>query len=498
MKLPFFPSKLSYPLGVSGLVLGLFIILSLAITPARAKGSVTTDVQKIDAFIKDTITQYRIPGLALAVVKDGQVIFTQGYGQAGAGRPVTPQTQFYLGSVSKSFTALAVMQLVEQGKLELDAPVQRYLPWFQVADAGASRQISVRNLLNHTSGLSEGADPGVTHFSPTLLQQVRQMQHARLTAPVGSKYQYDSQNYRVLALLVETASGQPFAEYLSQHIYTPLGMANSTASPEQAPNLAQGYSMLFGQPFPRPQPFQPGGLGSGYLVSSAEDLGKYMLSMLKHGAGLVQPATYQQIMTPPAGIDSEYGMGWVITTSTDGYRVIYHGGALAAFDAFVIMLPDQNLGLAFLSNQNGIFSMLFGHQVLRQGLLDLLVGDTPAPSPSYDWVYAALAGLIAVDFGWQIYRTLRLPHWLKKVQQKPALARWLSLLPDLLIPLILLVGLPAFGNIVMNGAENWLDAYDMLPDVTLWVIAGSLFSLGRGAARLVMVLRSRNFAGQSF
>ncbi len=486
MRFTRFPSKLSYPL----LVLGLFLILRLAITPAAAAGPVTTDVQKIDAFIQHTLTQYRIPGLAVAVVKDGQVLFTKGYGQAGPGRPVTPQTQFYLGSVSKSFTALAVMQLVEQGKLELDAPVQRYLPWFQVADPQASRQISVRHLLNHTSGLSESADPGVTNFSPSLVEQVRQMRRAGLTAPVGQKYQYDSQNYRILALLVETASGQPFAEYLNQHIYTPLTMLNSTASPTQVPNLAQGYSMLFGQPLARPQPFQPGGLGSGYLVSSAEDLGKYMLSMLNQGAGLVQPATYRQIMTPPAGIDSEYGMGWVISTSTDGYRVIYHGGALAAFDAFVIMLPDQNLGLAFLSNQNGAFSMLFGHQVLRQGLLDLLVGDTPAPGPAYDWVYVLLAGLIALDFGSQFYRTLRLPVWLKKVSQKSSLRRWLSLLPDLAIPLLLL-SLPAVVNVVMNGSGTWRDAYDLLPDVTIWIIAGSLFSLARGAAKLIMLVQAR-------
>jgi CubicO group peptidase (beta-lactamase class C family) len=488
MRFTFFPSKLSYlSLRLGGLVLGLLVILTLAITPATATAPVTTDVKKIDAFLQQTITQYRIPGLAVAVVKDGQVLFTKVYGQAGQGRPVTPQTQFYLGSVSKSFTALAVMQLVEQGKLELDAPVQRYLPWFQVANTTASSQISVRHLLNHTSGLSESSDPGVTNFSPTLDEQVRQMRRARLTAPVGSQYQYDSQNYRVLALLVETVSGQPFAEYLNQHIYTPLGMRNSTASPDQLTNLAQGYSMLFGQPFARPQTFQPGGLGSGYLVSSAEDLGKYMLAMLDHGAGLVQPATYQQIMTPPAGIDSEYGMGWVISTSTDGYRVIYHGGALAAFDAFVIMLPDQNLGLAFLSNQNGAFSMLFGHQVLRQGLLDLLVGDIPAANPFYDWVYALLAGLIVLDFGSQLYRTLRLPHWLKKVSQKSTLRRWLSLLPDLAVPLLLL-SLPAFVNVVMNGSGNWRDAYDLLPDITIWIIAGSLFSLGRGAAKLIMVL----------
>jgi hypothetical protein len=248
--------------------------------------------------------------------------------------------------------------------------------------------------------------------------------------------------------------------------------------------------MFFGQPLARPQAFQPGGLGSGYLVSNAEDLGKYMLSMLKQGAGLVQPATYRQIMTPPAGIDSEYGMGWVISTSTDGYRVIYHGGALAAFDAFVIMLPDQNLGLAFLSNQNGAFSMLFGHQVLRQGLLDLLVGDTPAPSPAYDWVYFLLAGLVVLDFGSQFYRTLRLPIWLKKVSQKSTLRRWLSLLPDLAIPLLLL-SLPVVVNIVMNGSGNWRDAYDLLPDVTIWIIAGSLFSLGRGTAKLILVLRLR-------
>jgi CubicO group peptidase (beta-lactamase class C family) len=157
---------------------------------AQAQAAPGPDLQAVDAYLQALVKANRISGLAVAVVQGDQIIFLRGYGQAGPGRPMTPQTQLYIGSVTKSFTALAVMQLVEQGKLELDAPVQRYLPWFQVADAAASAKITVRHLLNQTSALSELGDPNPNPFVPTLADEARTLRNVRPTAPVGTKFQY--------------------------------------------------------------------------------------------------------------------------------------------------------------------------------------------------------------------------------------------------------------------------------------------------------------------
>jgi CubicO group peptidase (beta-lactamase class C family) len=210
---------------VAGGMLALVVSVGTLLTPtAQAQAPTGVSIRDIDAFLEKTLADNRVPGLSVVVVQDDRIVFMKGYGQAGGGRPVTPQTPLYLGSTSKTITALAVMQLVEQGKVELDAPVQRYLPWFQVADEAASRQITVRHLLNHTSGLSEGADPGNSNLSPTLNEQIRRMRSARLTARVGTKYQYDSQNYRTLGLLIEQVSGQPYGDYVRDHVFAPLDM----------------------------------------------------------------------------------------------------------------------------------------------------------------------------------------------------------------------------------------------------------------------------------
>src|ERR671924_141586 len=156
----------------------------------------------------------RVPGLALGIVQDDRVVYLRGYGNADpSGREVTPQTPFYVASVYKPFTALAIMQLVEAGKLELDQPVQRYLPWFQVADAAASASITIRHLLTHASGLPDKA-AGESDANRSLEQMVRDLKDAPLTQPVGTTDQYCNDCFGVLELLVQVVSRQPYEEFI--------------------------------------------------------------------------------------------------------------------------------------------------------------------------------------------------------------------------------------------------------------------------------------------
>src|SRR5262249_42797706 len=148
---------ISFTLGAC-LVLGSLGAFRMSRRSAQTE-SVSGDFKVVDDYITARMETSHIPGLSVAIVDGDQIVYLKGYGQADAsGRPVTPQTPFIIGSISKTFTALAAMQLVESGKIELDAPVQRYLPWFRVADPVASARITVGNLLNHTSGLPQKAD----------------------------------------------------------------------------------------------------------------------------------------------------------------------------------------------------------------------------------------------------------------------------------------------------------------------------------------------------
>ena len=171
-------ARFSYTVTLTTLALAICLALSVGPAFARPAPAVDPNFAAIDAYIEARMEDLRIPGLAIAIVHGDQVVHLKGFGVADpSGRAVTPQTPFIIGSLSKSFTALAIMQLVEQGKVDLNAPVQRYLPWFHLADEEASAQITVRHLLNQTSGLcteTGRAFQGNPHLSDTAIEQAVQ------------------------------------------------------------------------------------------------------------------------------------------------------------------------------------------------------------------------------------------------------------------------------------------------------------------------------------
>jgi CubicO group peptidase (beta-lactamase class C family) len=225
--------------------------------------------EAIDAYVEGQMRRLKIPGAALAIIEGGKIVHLRGFGRARpGGEAPTPQTPFFIGSLTKSFTALAVMQLVEAGKVELDAPVQRYLPWFRVADAQASARMTVRHLLNQTSGLP--TLPGelvLADFDDrpdATERQVRALVTLKITRPVGSKCEYSNLNYNVLGLIVEAASGESYAEYVQTHILDPLDMRHSYTSKAAAKQdgLAIGHRHWFNLPLPGAQSARPAEVAS--------------------------------------------------------------------------------------------------------------------------------------------------------------------------------------------------------------------------------------------
>ncbi len=188
-----------------------------------------TTYDAIDMYLERELPRLKVPGAALAVVDGDRIVHTHGFGQADArGDAPLPQTPFFIGSITKSFTALAVMQLVEAGAVDLDAPVQRYLPWFRVAAAQASARMTVRHLLNQTSGLpmSTGWTPLADFDSrpDASERQARALATQRLNRPVGAAFEYSNMNYNLLGLIVEAVSGQRYADYVRTRILQPLDM----------------------------------------------------------------------------------------------------------------------------------------------------------------------------------------------------------------------------------------------------------------------------------
>jgi CubicO group peptidase (beta-lactamase class C family) len=231
---------------IKTLLLGLvvFFLLMPAALAAQSNGRLLT----IDAFVHERMESLNIPGAALAIVREGEIVHLAGYGVANeAGDPVTPQTPFLLASLSKPVTAVAVMQLAEAGQIELDAPIQQYLPWLL-----PDTPITVRHLLHQTSGLdeTEGYRRNLEPDAPNALAaSIQRLADAELNNPPGTTFEYSNSNYDVLGLLIETVTGQPYPDYIQAHIFTPLAMNNSftSLSAARAAGMSSAFYPFFGR-----------------------------------------------------------------------------------------------------------------------------------------------------------------------------------------------------------------------------------------------------------
>lgn len=416
----------------------------------------------VDAYVEQQMRQLNLPGASLAIVEGDQIVHLRGFGRAYPdGEAPTPQTPFFLGSLTKSFTALAVMQLVEAGKVELDAPVQRYLPWFRVADPQASAEMTVRHLLNQTSGLpmllgmTNLAD--VDNRPDAAERQVRDLSTLKLTRPVGSKFEYSNLNYNVLGLITEAASGESYSDYVRRHIFDSLNMHHSYTSKAEAQQdgLAMGHRFWFGIPVAaRNLPVPRGSLPAGELISSAEDMGHYLIAQLNGGcygsAQILSGAGITEMHHPAAEINEmgmslgHYGMGW-ISEGTGENRIVSHSGIVPDFSAFMALVPEQNRGMVLLFNANHAMLKMTLDEV-GMGAARRLAGELPTPS-RFGAAHRAMRGMLLIpilQIGGVAATLVLLRRWRLNPERRPSHGRlWgqhilLPLIPDLLVALTLL------------------------------------------------------------
>ncbi len=450
----------------------------------------------IDAYIEAQLRDWHIPGAVLVIVREGQVAHLQSFGHAGKGRPVTLQTPFEIGSCSKSFTALAVMQLVESGQVDLDAPVQHYLPWFGVADAEASTRITVRHLLNHTSGLSNDIDARawVNPRGRSLEDWGRSLRGVRLGAPPGSRYQYSNFGYMVLALVIEAVSGQSYGAYLDEHIFSPLEMRNSLTDPVpgHAHALAEGHTWWFGLPRASLERSRPDMLGAGYVRVGAEDMAHYLIAHLDGGrygnTHLLSPEGIAALHTPPQLPEgpSTYAMGWV-NYREDGYTIINHNGRSAGFSSSIFLLPEQEIGIAVMTNVAGTLAPHAAWS-LAFNVKNILVSDQRAQvDPGFGQFYRRWVGGFLGATALVLWR-LSGPLERSEKRDFPGAKRRtvLSLGFDGLLALAALFGQP-----LALGWAKWRGLFIYQPDAAYWCLIAGVLLLGKVFLRSRMILSAR-------
>jgi CubicO group peptidase (beta-lactamase class C family) len=333
-----------------------FFSLLIACQPLLAQELSVELRHKIDGVVNDALAKTGVPSASVAIVKDGKVAYLQTYGTArlDPATPAKPEMRYCIGSISKQFTAAALLMLQEQGKLSLDDKVSKFVP-------GLTRgnEVTIRQLLSHTSGYQDFWPQDYVMpiiAQPVTAQQIMDMWAKKpLDFDPGDKWQYSNTNYVIAGVIAEKASGMPLMEFLRQHVFTPLNMKSVTDTDNEAlgPSDPAAYLRYALGPL-RPAPKEGRGwmFAAGELAMTAENLAKWDISIIEQK--LMKPASYREFSREVLlnnGVGTQYALG-VDVKNDGGRRQLEHGGEVSGFTAENIVYPDDRTAVVVLTNQD--------------------------------------------------------------------------------------------------------------------------------------------------
>ena len=423
--------------------------------------------QQIDKYLKSELNKAHIPGMAITVVNNEEVLFSNTYGNCNS-----LDTPFIIGSMSKSFTAAAIMQLVEQGEINLDDHVSKYLPEVSVGE-----RITVRQLLNQTSGLAT--------------YQTRN--NLKITDAYGT-HMYANVNYNLLGEIIAAVSGISYEEYIKENIYVPLGMKNSYTSLEEGRDndLITGYRNYFGFSIPQEVTFPDGqgwtSVSGGYLISSASDMGKYLQMYLNNGDGIISAGSintvfYDNVYDAPSS--SYYGMGWNLNNNNKE-PVLGHSGLVENYMSYMFILPQSDIGVVMLVNTNDYFVSNNMMSTIGESIISIFMGEEPIELSGMNYVISHLLIDIAylVVFLVSILPLVFIKRWFSKAKRKKKSNVMLTgsilhlVFPTLLLLLPAFIGVPFF---VVRG---------FVPDLFITLIVSALLSYAVGIVKIILIWKS--------
>jgi CubicO group peptidase (beta-lactamase class C family) len=368
------------------MLLGLPVFLSL---------SAVTDKQAFDALVRKSLATWHAPGVAVAVIRDGEVVYLKGFGVRAAGGkdPVTPDTLFPIASCTKAFTTAAMAVLVDEGKMAWDDPVRKYLPDFHLSDPKADREVTLRDLVTHRTGL-RGHDL-LWYRSPWTQEEIiRRAGLLPLDKPFRGAFQYQSTMFTAAGHAVAAAAGMPWADFVRRRLLDPLKMSETVFTTAAAREFADRASphRLGGRGEAEPMPLYPLDTPdpAGSIHSTARDLARWLCFQMGDGTAggrrLVSAKNLAQTHTPQIDVPMDrvdremfpdtrkmsYGMGWVIQDHA-GHRLWMHAGAIDGFRAHLTIVPDRRAGIVLLTNLHRTRMNL----ALNAALLDVLLGLPP-------------------------------------------------------------------------------------------------------------------------
>lgn len=455
-----------------------FIIVFTNIEPINAKEETNTASQtdiysEIDQYLQTCVKNAHIPAMSISIVNKTEVLLSKNYGQCKSS-----DTPFLLGSVSKSFTAVCIMQLVEQQKIDLNATISTYLP-----NATDGNNITVRQLLNHTSGLGEH----------------QTLKNYKIINKQGI-HSYANVNYTLLGEIIEVVSGRSYYEYISNHLFEPLGLSHTSTTYDESleKGLIDGYTNYWGIPLKTKHRFPTSKndwitVPAGYLSASSNDLGKYLQMYLNEGSGILSKESihtmlYEDTVYVEGDIPFWYGYGWAMVKEPLSEPVFRHSGLVETGTTCVFILPERDMAIAIETNINDYFVTNEMMDSLGWGVVLMLLGESPnkitntAYILNHLWIDLMMLIICVVSIlPWRL-----LPLYSKRMRQKSTTKKIILLiLFHIALPIILLLLVP-----VGFATPLWV-AKAFVPDVFITLILSTTSLIGSGVAQGVILYKQQ-------
>lgn len=362
----------------------------------------------LDEQVENMLAAWNLPGVSVAIVKDGEVVLTKGYGKrdVAGNLDMTDATVLPVGSTSKSFTSLILGMLVDEGKLEWDKPVKEYIPWLKLPNEDLTERVTVRDLLSHRTGMPKYDVHGVFCTKDDRKAMVEDLQYLQTNAGLGDVLQYSNQMVMLAGYVAEVLTGKTWEELVKERIWEPLGMAQTNATIkelEACPEISKGYVFTGVENMETPYLSLKGIGPAGAINSSAKDMAQYMLFQLGDGSWkgnslvsserLNEMHSVQMTGTPyfwklDEIPEANYGLGWFVDIYRDK-KMVSHGGNTLGFSTLMTLLPEEDFGVILISNGNSNF----GIYALTYAILDKVLGV-----PEVDW-NAKMQETIGAIFG---------------------------------------------------------------------------------------------------
>lgn len=397
----------------SRLLIILLVLICATLFPLECNASVNENNEvnqllgseniKIENFVQNLMEKGKIPGISVVIVQGDKTIYQKGFGYSDIEKrkPVTPKTLFEIGSNSKAFTALGVLNLQKKGMIKFGDPVSKYIPWLKMNYQGKNASVTIEELLSHTSGIPKKTIDKipVSNDDNALEETVKTLINAKLDNEPGKSFQYATINYDVLGLIIEKASGVTYEKYMEENVMKPLGLKDTYLNRNEVANesMAQGYKMAFLDPRAYNAPIYRGNKPAGYIISDAVDIAKWLK---------IQMGTYDNIEFNKALIEdshkpkiqdvstaSFYASGWYVRKKDD--TVIYHPGNNPNYSSFIQYNPNKKIGVAVLSNMNSSYV-----SAVADGIYGIMTGkdysyDVIDIYKSADFVSVLLIGILS-------------------------------------------------------------------------------------------------------